>query len=80
MNHSLKDREIQGFKRWSARWQTSRMTSLLTTSKRSSWTGWSDPLPSLTAMETMIFYELTGSGITLIGIEKGGVVKTFCLL
>jgi hypothetical protein len=77
IKYSLKDREIQGFKRWSVRWQTSGMISLSKTSRSSSWTGWSGSPWSLTTMETIIFNEPIVSGITLIGVEKDGVVRTF---
>jgi hypothetical protein len=46
-------------------------------SKPSSWTGWSGSPGSLTAMESIISNELTGSGIALIGVEKWGCSQDF---
>jgi hypothetical protein len=55
------------------------MTSLLKTSRPSSWTGKRDPPESLTTKDIVILNEPTGSGVTLTGIEKGGAVRIFPL-
>jgi hypothetical protein len=80
MKQSLKDREIQGFKLWSARWQTSGMTSFLKTSRPSSWAGWSGSPGWLTTMEAIILNELTRSGIVFRGIEKDGGSQYFLII